>query len=377
MSKKKSMTDEERTALVQRLQDDIEDFVAERSKKAQETGAVGDDGKSVDDIIQELQNHPAFLKEVDWSKPLSPEMEALMAIKYESENPKARAESYREEGNELFKKKDYRTAIANYTEGIKSKSPDRLQNAVLYTNRAAAHYHLGNYRSAFNDCIYARKFKPDHMKAIIRGALCSDKMNKHADTISWCKAGLMLDSENKELLEIKLKAEKAKRLQERDERKQAFKDRKEDEATLKLLNVIKDRKIQLVSSTNRRNCSSFPKSADQLGPLHPSGASVRLDEKGCLHWPVLLLYPEYAQTDFIQNFCENSTFEDHLVQMFGPDTEPPPWDIEHEGSLYPVSKYNTLLEVLQHKRYKVFRGTPSFIVIPMDSQFQQEFLQKI
>lgn len=29
------------------------------------------------------------------------------------------------------------------------------------------------------------------------------------------------------------------RLQERDERKQAFKDRKEDEATLKLLNVIK------------------------------------------------------------------------------------------------------------------------------------------
>lgn len=46
------MTDEERTALVQRLQDDIEDFVAERSKKAQETGAVGDDGKSVDDIIQ-------------------------------------------------------------------------------------------------------------------------------------------------------------------------------------------------------------------------------------------------------------------------------------------------------------------------------------
>ncbi|PVD22998.1 hypothetical protein C0Q70_16259 [Pomacea canaliculata] len=280
MSKKKSMTDEERTALVQRLQDDIEDFVAERSKKAQETGAVGDDGKSVDDIIQELQNHPAFLKEVDWSKPLSPEMEALMAIKYESENPKARAESYREEGNELFKKKDYRTAIANYTEGIKSKSPDRLQNAVLYTNRAAAHYHL--------------------------------------------------DSENKELLEIKLKAEKAKRLQERDERKQAFKDRKEDEATLKLLNVIKDRKIQLVSSTNRRNCSSFPKSADQLGPLHPSGASVRLDEKGCLHWPVLLLYPEYAQTDFIQNFCENSTFEDHLVQMFGPDTEPPPWDIEHK-----------------------------------------------
>ena len=59
----------------------------------------------------------------------------------------ARADSYREEGNDLFKKKDYRVAIENYTEGIKSKSPDRLQNAILYTNRAAAQYRLGNQRA--------------------------------------------------------------------------------------------------------------------------------------------------------------------------------------------------------------------------------------
>ena len=28
---------------------------------------------------------------------------------------------------------------------------------------------IGNYRSSFEDVVYARKFVPDHMKAIVRG----------------------------------------------------------------------------------------------------------------------------------------------------------------------------------------------------------------
>lgn len=31
-----------------------------------------------------------------------------------------------------------------------------------------------------------------------------------------------------------------------------------------------------------------------------------------LHWPVLLVYPEHAQTDFIQEFEETCLFQDHL-----------------------------------------------------------------
>ena len=32
-------------------------------------------------------SHPAFLKEIDYSKPLDPGVEALMRLKYEEENP--------------------------------------------------------------------------------------------------------------------------------------------------------------------------------------------------------------------------------------------------------------------------------------------------
>lgn len=40
------------------------------------------------------------------------------------------------------------------------------------------------------------------------------------------------------------------------------------------------------------------------GP-HPSGGHVHLNESGQLVWPVLFVYPEYGQTDFIEAFNEN------------------------------------------------------------------------
>ena len=55
------------------------------------------------------------------------------------------AESYKNDGNNNFKIKKYRWAIDNYTEGIRCKSKDKELNAVLYSNRAAAHFHLGNF----------------------------------------------------------------------------------------------------------------------------------------------------------------------------------------------------------------------------------------
>lgn len=47
-------------------------------------------------------------------------------------------------------------------------------------------------------------------------------------------------------------------------------------------------------------------SLDGLSSQEATGAQVYLDEQGALHWPVLFLYPEHRQTDFISAFCENS-----------------------------------------------------------------------
>lgn len=46
-------------------------------------------------------------------------------------------------------------------------------------------------------------------------------------------------------------------------------------------------------------------SVTALSSKEATGAQVCLDEQGFLHWPVLFLYPEHQQTDFISAFCEN------------------------------------------------------------------------
>ncbi|BFZ03302.1 hypothetical protein BsWGS_06340 [Bradybaena similaris] len=389
---KPAMTDEERRELIERLTADLEDYVAERSIAARNRKATEpEDTRTIDEIAEELKNHPAFLKDIDWSKPLPPEIEGLMQLKYESENPTARADSYRDDGNDQFKRKKYKIAIDNYTEGIKSRSPDAELNAILYTNRAAAQYHLGNYRSSFNDCIFARKFKPDHMKAIVRGAQCCYQMNKFQDALRWCDAAHMIDPEDSVVLDLRVKADKGKRAQERDERKQAAKERKEEEEDKKLLQNIQKQGINVASMKVSKDTKLDPLLLTALESHNPTGAKVHIDDQGVMYWPVIFFYPEYAETDFIHAFNEQNRFYDHLVHMFGSEAESPSWDVERkykaddieiyfehkdEERLYEISPESTLLEALQNKKYIVYAGTPGFILIVKGSKFKQEFLSR-
>ena len=55
--------------------------------------------------------------------------------------------------------------------------------------------------------------------------------------------------------------------------------------------------IQLVSHASH---------LQQLQP-GPNDTHVYLDENDVLHWPVVFLYPEYRQSDFVQDFNEQQT----------------------------------------------------------------------
>ena len=54
---------------------------------------------------------------------------------------------------------------------------------------------------------------------------------------------------------------------------------------------------------------------------------VHLNDEGVLNWPVMFVYPEYGQTDFIQEFAEDVTLGTMLTEMF---QERPPWDEENK-----------------------------------------------
>ncbi|XP_062962517.1 tetratricopeptide repeat protein 4 isoform X2 [Cynocephalus volans] len=314
---------------------------------------------------EEFEKIPLFMKkapsEIDPKE--NPDLACLQSIIFDEERPpEEQAKTYKDEGNDYFKEKDYKKAVISYTEGLKKKCADPDLNAVLYTNRAAAQYYLGNFRSALNDVTAARKLKPGHMKAIIRGALCHLELKHFAEAVNWCDEGLQIDAKEKKLLEMRSKADK-----------------------------LKARNIKLVSEAAGEDGGSASEGLgalflDGLSSENPYGAKLSLDDQGRLNWPVLFLYPEYARSDFISAFHEDSRFIDHLMVMFG---EVPSWDLEQKycpdnlevyfededrAELYWVPPTSTLLQVLQHPRYFVKALTPAFLVCVRSSPFCKNYL---
>uniref|UniRef100_A0A8B9J6D3 Cns1/TTC4 wheel domain-containing protein n=1 Tax=Astyanax mexicanus TaxID=7994 RepID=A0A8B9J6D3_ASTMX len=330
---------------------------------------------------EEFEKVPMFMKtapeEIDPLK--NPDLACIQSIIHDDDRPpEEQAKSLKDEGNEYFKEKNYKKAIVAYTEGLKKNCSDSDLNAILYTNRAAAHFYLGNMRSALNDATAARKLKSDHIKAIIRGAQCCMELHNYAEALQWCDEGLRILPTEKKLQELRAKADKQKRAAERDARKAKAKVKKERTDRDALLTAVKERGIKLMPGQRQHRSSDSEEddgaegSAADMAELNldgfstqeATGAKVYLDEQGVLHWPVLFLYPEYRQTDFISAFCENSSFIDHLTVMFR--EELPPWDTDkkycpqnlqlfiedHEkGHIYEVDVTKSLLSVLQHTRY--------------------------
>ncbi|NXU78465.1 TTC4 protein, partial [Oreotrochilus melanogaster] len=291
------------------------------------------------------------------------------------------------EGNEYFKERDYRKAVIAYTEGLKKKCEEPELSAVLHTNRGAAQFHLGNYRSALNDAIQAKKLKPTHLKAIIRGALCHLELKNFSEAIAWCEEGLQIDSKEKKLVEIRAKADRLKLVGGSFWRSHLFSPLS---GRVLGIDLLCERNIKLVlePSLNEEEEISDGLAEISLDGFHSenaTGAKVHLDAEGSLNWPVLFLYPEHEQTDFIAAFHENSRFIDHLMVMFA---ELPPWDLERKylpsnlelyfedeerAEMYELNPEHTLLQVLQHQRYFVKAGTPTVLAFVKQSAFSKKY----
>ncbi|NXV13543.1 TTC4 protein, partial [Cepphus grylle] len=290
------------------------------------------------------------------------------------------------EGNEYFREKDYRRAVIAYSEALKKNCEDPELNAVLHTNRGAAQFYLGNYRSALNDAIQAKKLKPTHLKAIIRGALCHMELKNFSEAVAWCEEGLRIDSKEKKLVEMRAKADKLKvniKAVQPD-----FSRRWQGRAVMGI-DLLCERNIKLVlePSNEEEEISDglAELSIDGFHSDNATGAKVHLDADGNLNWPVLFLYPEHEQTDFIAAFHENSRFIDHLMVMFA---ESPPWDLERKylpsnielyfedeerAEMYKLNPEHTLLQVLQHQRYFVKAGTPTVLAFVKHSPFSKKY----
>ncbi|KAM7435802.1 Tetratricopeptide repeat protein 4 [Porites harrisoni] len=111
-------------------------------------------------------------------------------VQFDDDNLRAIAERYKNEGNDEYSKKNFNNAIHFYTEGIKVNCKDEDLNAKLYSNRATAHFNLGNYSETVKDAKATIELQPHFLKAFVRGASACIQLKKFNEANVWCDNGL-------------------------------------------------------------------------------------------------------------------------------------------------------------------------------------------
>jgi len=383
---KQKISDADRTEMMKKMDKELEEHFAMLEAKAAARGPRTKmvDGWTEDNWEEEMQNHPFFNQGWKEGKELSPLMQGLQDLKYSpAENTSEElAQNYKEDGNFNFKCKKYRFAVASYTEGLKAMPENKELKAQLLTNRAAAQFHIGNFRSSLRDCEAAIKVNSAHMKAVVRGAKCCISLQHYKECVTWCDKGLAIESTHQELLELRAEAVSKDKAKQRDQRKKLAAEKREKQEQGELLDIIKSRGIRVQSKSSNL-------SLEDLEPCHPAAVQkrVRVDD-GALVWPVLFLYPEVGETDFIEEFRETDQISDHLAVMFG--GERAPWDsngrytpdsivIYYEdmsADLVHVPLDWTLAQVCSSPGFILKAGTPALILLVKDSKAHKDFLNK-
>nr|GMD87537.1 TPR repeat-containing thioredoxin TTL1 [Ipomoea batatas] len=82
-------------------------------------------------------------------------------------------------GNDLFKSERYTEACAAYGDGLRLDP----SNSVLYCNRAACWYKLGQWEKSVGDCNQALHIQPKYTKALLRRAASNMKLELWAEAV--------------------------------------------------------------------------------------------------------------------------------------------------------------------------------------------------
>lgn len=95
--------------------------------------------------------------------------------KQASESEKLAAESFKNQGNDYMRSDDFKEAYESYSRAIEIDD----NNAIYYSNRAAASSKLGNHQAALEDCKEAISIDPNYSKAYGRMGLAYATLGNH------------------------------------------------------------------------------------------------------------------------------------------------------------------------------------------------------
>lgn len=269
-------------------------------------------------IAEQLNETPFFMTQLPENMEDNVQLQALQALLYDG-TPEENATNFKEQGNDAFKRgrPGYQDALTFYTKGIDQKPNDPLLLAQLYNNRAAVHLALKNYGFAARDAAMSISSDQSNVKAFWRAAKASLALEKISESEKFCQKGLELFPENSDLCNLLNEIQITKvRLEEEKARIEAGK-----AEALKIQKAMQQRGVKYHADAEKL-------ALIELGPglLGSEAPRATLDKKtNRLLLPIVFMYPPLSQFDFIQAASEDTSFMDHLTEMFA---QPAPWDPE-------------------------------------------------
>ncbi|KDO21613.1 hypothetical protein SPRG_13298 [Saprolegnia parasitica CBS 223.65] len=105
----------------------------------------------------------------------------------------AKANVIKDQGNALFVKKQYPESIALYTQALALNPCD----ALLYSNRCAAHLAAGDAKQALRDVRISLQLKPNWAKALFREGQCLEALKRYEDAAMSMWSAMQLAPEDK------------------------------------------------------------------------------------------------------------------------------------------------------------------------------------
>ncbi|CAL1701335.1 unnamed protein product [Somion occarium] len=327
-----------------------------------------------DEFLSTFDSVPLFMKSLpDDTDNIA--VEALQSLAFEG-TPDEIAQNFKEQGNDYFKGKRYREALGFYTQGVDAKPTDPILLEALLCNRSACNLELKNYGSVLKDCSKALTVNPKSSKAYYRSATALIALDRLDEALDCCDRCLQFDAENKGIQTLRDRALQLKEAKEKREQEKQERIWKEKEEKLRIQKALDARGLLILVNPSGPSENPY---VPHFDPEDSSGQTLIL--------PVLFLYPQYATSDIISHFVEDTPFSAHVEAMFPPQAPAPEWDkneeyiagnlviyaMTHRKRLLKVGRNMTLRDVFKHGREKpgepkdgleVKDGCLTFVVLP-------------
>lgn len=340
---------------------------------------IGPAAKDEESMINDFFSTPLFMTEAP-KDVNDPSLLAIQSLLYDGSSQEV-ALNFKNQGNECMKHGQFREALNYYNQGIQVIDDQKIKSLLL-SNAAAAHLKLGNFKMALNNAAESIRLDHKNLKSFYRSVKALTALEKIGDAIQVCEMALEIDSSNSDFEKEMANLKELKKKQNQKLLDLELRSKKKLQLESDLISAIKSRNIKL-ESRNESHGSSI------LSSFH-SEYHVKLQDDGSLTWPVLFLYPEYQESDFITSFDENSTFLDHLRVMFQNFS---PWDAKKEyelsnlqvyfetrgtkknpSKLLKVSRSMKLKTVISNSNYTVIDGIPTVFILSRVSEFTEKFI---